>query len=146
MPPPAIASTRIHDRVVREAIESRGGSEVKHTGDGLMAAFASVSPAIESAIAIQRRITSDSSPAAIPLRVRIGLAAGEPVLHSRDLFGASVQLAARLCARAGPGDIVVSSAVRDLAIGKPYGFSKRGRVRLKGFEEPAVIYEVVWED
>ena len=135
----------MHDRVAREAIESRGGSEVKHTGDGIMAAFASVSPAIECAIAIQRGITAKNEPAGIPLRVRIGLAAGEPVVHSEDLFGAAVQLAARLCARAEPGAIVVSSAVRDLAIGKAYGFTKRGRIRLKGFDEPMAIYDVAWQ-
>ncbi|MBA2769602.1 MAG: DUF4242 domain-containing protein [Sporichthyaceae bacterium] len=141
----AMELVRVHDGIVRDAIEGRGGSEIKHTGDGVMAAFASVSSAIESAIAIQRRIAEKTEPAALPLRVRIGLAAGEPVLHSRDLFGAAVQLAARLCARAGPGEVLVSSAVHDLAIGKAYNFAKRGRARLKGFEEPMLVYEVVWQ-
>ena len=80
------------------------------------------------------------------MRVRIGLAAGEPVTESDDLFGAAVQLAARLCSRAEPGTILVSSAVHDLAMGKGFTFRKRGRLRLKGFDEPLAVFEVAWAD
>ena len=59
-----------------------------------------------------------------------------------DLFGAAVQLAARLCAKAEPGTILASGAVHDLALGKGFLFTKRGRLRLKGFDEPVSVFEV----
>jgi adenylate cyclase len=73
------------------------------------------------------------------------MAAGEPVTERNDLFGATVQLAARLCAKAEPGSILVASAVHDLALGKGFVFRSRGRLRLKGFDDPMAAYEVVWE-
>jgi len=76
--------------------------------------------------------------------VRIGLAAGEPVMEGGDLFGAAVQLAARLCDRAGSGAILVSSTVRDLAVGKRFAFERRGRATLKGFDEPVTLFELGW--
>jgi class 3 adenylate cyclase len=138
----AMTVLRAHDQVVREALARHGGSEVKHTGDGLMAAFPSVVGAIESAVQIQRRLADDASD---ELRVRIGMSAGEPVTERNDLFGAVVQLAARLCSRADPGSVLVSSTVRDLALGKGFVFRKRRRVSLKGFDEPVPTFEVVWQ-
>jgi class 3 adenylate cyclase len=134
---------RTHDRIVGDALTRHGGSEVKHTGDGLMAAFPSVVGAIESSVQIQRQLaeTGDSS----GLRVRIGLSAGEPVTERHDLFGAVVQLAARLCSHAEPGSVLVSSAVHDLALGKGFVFRKRRRLSLKGFDEPVQSFEVVWQ-
>lgn len=78
------------------------------------------------------------------MAVRIGVAAGEPLEERDDLFGAAVQLAARLCDRAATGSILVSGAVRDLAIGKRFDFPKRGRLTLKGFDEPVRLFEVGW--
>lgn len=134
---------RSHDRIVGEALGRNGGSEVKHTGDGLMAAFPSVVGAIESAVQIQLRLAEADHSG--ELRVRIGMSAGEPVTERNDLFGAVVQLAARLCSRAEPGSVLVSSAVRDLALGKGFDFRKRGRLSLKGFDEPVQAFEVVWQ-
>jgi class 3 adenylate cyclase len=140
----AMAVLRTHDDIVREALERHGGSEVKHTGDGVMAAFPSVARAIQSAVMIQERLEGESDQLETPLRVRIGLAAGEPVTERDDLFGAAVQLAARLCSRAEPGTVLVSGAVHDLAIGKGFRFRRRGRLRLKGFDEPITAFEVEW--
>lgn len=72
------------------------------------------------------------------------MSAGEPVAEGSDLFGAAVQLAARLCARAKPETILVTSAVRDLAVGKGFEFTRRGPLRLKGFSEPMRAFEVRW--
>jgi class 3 adenylate cyclase len=135
---------RAHDKIVRGTLERHRGSEVKHTGDGLMAAFPSIVSAIESAVEIQRRISDAEATGRIPLRVRIGIAAGEPVTERNDLFGATVQLAARLCSRADPGGILVAGAVHDLALGKGFAFRSRGRLRLKGFDSPMPAFEVVW--
>ena len=74
------------------------------------------------------------------------MAAGEPVTEHSDFFGAAVQLAARLADRAAPGTVLVSSTVRDLALGKGFEFLKRGRLRPKGFPDPVQVYEVVWQE
>ncbi len=141
----AMAVLRTHDEVVREALDRHGGSEVKHTGDGVMAAYHSVVDGIGSAIQMQQRLTQVAARSSLPLRVRIGISAGEPVTERDDLFGAAVQLAARLCASAEPGSILVSSAVRDLAHGKGFTFRDRGQLTLKGFDEPIQAFEVDWE-
>jgi class 3 adenylate cyclase len=141
----AMAVLRMHDEIVRDALERHGGSEVKHTGDGLMAAFRSVVDGLESAIQIQQRLLLADGGVGVPVRVRIGISAGEPVTERDDLFGAAVQLAARLCSRAEPGAILVSGAVRDLALGKGFGFRKRGPMRLKGFDGPLSVFEVAWD-
>ena len=136
---------RSHDQIVREALQRNGGSEVKHTGDGMMAAFRSVTGAIETAIEIQRRVGELGATAASPLRVRVGIAAGEPVSEGGDLFGAAVQLAARLCQRAKPGTILAAGGVHDLALGKGFAFGKGSRIRLKGFDDPVTAFEIKWQ-
>ncbi len=134
---------RTHNAIVREALRARGGSETKHTGDGIMASFPSASRAIDSAIAIQQAVASyNGHHPELPLGVRIGLNAGEPVAEERDLFGAAVQLARRVCDRAEPGQILVPEGVRYLVAGKGYLFADRGIVSLKGFEDPVRLYEV----
>jgi class 3 adenylate cyclase len=140
----AMAVLRTHDQVIREAIGRHGGSEVKHTGDGMMAAFPSVAGAIESAVDIQRRF-AEQGDADGSLRVRIGMSAGEPVTEGDDFFGAAVQLAARLTDHAKPGTVLVSSAVRDLAMGKGFVFENRGELQPKGFAEPIQTFEVAWK-
>jgi class 3 adenylate cyclase len=141
----AMALLRTHDQIIRDSVRRHGGSEVKHTGDGLMAAFTSVTGAIGSAVQVQRRF-ADEVDIGFPLRVRIGMSAGEPVTEHSDFFGAAVQLAARLVDRAEPGTVLVSSAVRDLAIGKGFTFRKHGRLRPKGFIEPVQVFELMWQE
>jgi len=141
----AMQVLRRHDETVRGALDRHGGSEVKHTGDGLMAAFPSVVGAIGSAVEVQQRLAEGEDDTGAPLRVRIGMAAGEPVTERDDLFGATVQLAARLCERAEPGSILVASGVHDLALGKGFRFRSRGRLRLKGFESSMPAFEVLWQ-
>ena len=136
-----------HNEIVREALAANGGSEIKHTGDGIMASFASASGALACAVAIQRAVAgrAEGQPD-IPLGLRVGLNAGEPVVEEHDLFGASVQLARRICDHAEPGQIVTSDVVRQLAMGKGFLFSDIGEVELKGFEEPVRLYEVRWRE
>ncbi len=134
---------RIHNAIVREALKSHGGAEIKHTGDGIMASFATASKALECATAIQRAFAqnNESNPDT-PVRVRIGLNAGEPVAEEEDLFGTAVQLAARVCAQAEPGQVLAANVVRELAAGKPFLFSEQGDVVLRGFEDPVRLHEV----
>jgi class 3 adenylate cyclase/pimeloyl-ACP methyl ester carboxylesterase len=131
---------RQHNAVVREALKGHAGSEIKHTGDGIMASFPSARGAVDCAIAIQRALADEA------VRVRIGLNAGEPVAEEQDLYGTSVQLAARVCAQAEGGQILVSNVVRELAAGKGFLFSDRGDSALKGFEDPVRLFEVRWRD
>ncbi len=133
-----------HNWIAREALRTYGGAEIKHTGDGIMASFASGSHAISAALAMQREFAAhnESHPEAA-IRVRIGLNAGEPVAEEGDLFGTAVQLAARIAAHASPGRVLVSNVVRELAAGKGFLFSDRGVVVLKGFDDPVRLYEVI---
>jgi class 3 adenylate cyclase len=138
---------RTHNAIVRDALKAHSGSEIKHTGDGIMASFTSASRALECAIDIQRAVAqhNESNPDT-PIRVRIGLNAGEPVAEEKDLFGTAVQLAARICAHAEPREIVAANVVRELAAGKGFLFSDRGDVALRGFEDPVRLYEVRWRE
>lgn len=138
---------RTHNSIVREALQAHEGAEIKHTGDGIMASFASPSRAIECAAAIQQAIADlGESSSDAPLRVRIGLNAGEPVAEGEDLFGTAVQMAARIAARAEPGQILVSDVVRQLAAGKGFLFSDEGDVALRGFEDPVRLFGVRWQE
>jgi len=136
-----------HNTVVRNALGGSGGREVKHTGDGIMASFASPAAAVKCATQIQRELTRHAENRRNrPLKVRIGAAAGEPVEHHHDLFGCTVQLAARLCSHASPEQILVSNAIAELCLGKGFSFQDIGEVALKGFDRPVRAHAVVWAD
>jgi adenylate cyclase len=147
---------RAHEVIVREALRAHGGSEVKSLGDGFMATFSSATGALECAIAMQRafaeynagllRQAQDAHTEPVEVRIRIGLNAGEPIAEEGDLFGTAVQLAARIAAQAEGGEILVANVVRELAAGKGFLFADRGDTALRGFEDPARLYEVRWAD
>jgi class 3 adenylate cyclase len=136
---------REHNDIVRGALRQNEGNEVKHTGDGIMASFVSTSRALESSVLIQRAFEErnrDRGDEAV--RVRVGMAAGEPVSDSGDLFGAVVQLARRICDAAEPATILTSNTVRELCIGKTFTFADKGELALKGFDAPVRVHEVHW--
>ncbi len=138
---------REHNEIVRSELATHDGREVKHTGDGIMAAFTSVVSAVAFAVGVQRRLHERNQKATTPFEVSVGISAGEPVTDDHDdLFGAAVQLAARLCAAASSGDIVVSVAVRELCMGKPFRFDDHGELMLKGMPEPTQTYAVAWRE
>jgi class 3 adenylate cyclase len=137
---------REHERIVREALKAHGGSEVKTMGDGFMASFSSATKALECAIAMQRAFDQHNESAEEPIRVRVGLNAGEPIAEDEDLFGTAVNEAARITATAKGGEILVSNVVRELAKGKDFLFADRGEANLKGFDEPVRLYEVRWRE
>ena len=143
----AMELLRVHDTVVRDALKASNGREVKHTGDGIMAAFVSAAAAVRCAAQIQRELTRRAQEQNNhPIRVRIGGAAGEPVERDNDIFGSTVQLAARLCSHAEPQQIVVSSVVAELCIGKGLMFRPLGEVMLKGFDRPVQVHAVEWSN
>ena len=125
-----------HNDAVRAALAAHEGEEVKHTGDGIMASFGSAVSAVEAAQQIQRDLAGGE------IRVRVGLNAGEPIQEEGDLFGGSVQLAARVCDRAEPGQVLVSNVVRELCTGKLFQFADQGEATLKGFPEPVRLFAV----
>ena len=142
----ALAMLGVHDTIVRDALSASGGREVKHTGDGIMASFISAAGAVRCAIEIQRQLDkhSQENPDR-PLKVRVGAAVGEPVEQQNDLFGSTVQLAARLCAHAQPEQILVSNAIAELCIGKGLSFEDVGEVTLKGFNSPVRAHAAAWK-
>lgn len=136
-----------HNAIVRSELATNHGREIKHTGDGIMASFTSVVSAVAFAVEVQRQLHARNEKAETPFQVSIGISAGEPVTDDNDdLFGAAVQLAARLCAAASAGDIAVSVAVRELCIGKQFRFDNRGELRLKGLLEPTQTFGVIWRE
>lgn len=135
----------LHDTIVRNAITLTSGREIKHTGDGIMACFISADHAVHCAARIQsdfadQQFERDGQ----RLQVRIGAAAGEPVERHNDLFGSTVQLAARLCSAAKPGEILVSETLIELCATKDLSFQDRGLLVLKGFEHPQRTLAVEW--
>jgi len=141
----ALHLMHVHNALIRNALNSSRGREVKHTGDGIMASFLSVSDAVECAIAIQKAFAAyNQEHGETPLYVRIGLSAGEPIEEHGDLFGKSVQLAARLCSHAEPGRIVIDQIVLDQWSGKQLPVSDLGEVTPKGFDHAVSVYEVEW--
>ena len=135
-----------HDLIIRRALVTTRGREVKHTGDGIMASFESVPNALECALTVQdgfaRRLSDGAAPA---LRVRIGVAAGEPVDHNDDLFGATVTLAARICAAAEAGHILASDIVCELGSAKGFRFDSGHERILNGFSSMFRLFELVWK-
>jgi class 3 adenylate cyclase len=132
-----------HDLIIRRALVAAHGREVKHTGDGFMAAFDDVRSALACAMAIQAGFAARSAEGRTPeLRVRIGIAAGEPVDHNDDLFGSTVTLASRLCDAADAGRILVSDVVRELGSQQGFAFDEGRDVILKGFSGPTRAFEL----
>ncbi len=137
---------RTHNRIVREALTAFSGREIKHTGDGIMASFSSTAGSVAAAIDIQRQTAKHTkSNPELPLHLKIGINAGQPIAEDDDLFGTTVQLSARIVDKAGAGQIFVSDTVRGLCAGKDLQFVSRGEFEMKGIDEPITLYEVPWD-
>ncbi len=137
---------RKHNSIVRGALAQFGGKEIKHTGDGIMASFGTAAAAVEASVAIQRQVNQHNTRLpAQALHLRIGLNAGEPIEEEDDLFGATVQLAARVCAATNADQVLCTGVVKDLTVGKgAASFRSIGDKYLKGFKDAVPLYEVVW--
>jgi class 3 adenylate cyclase len=115
-----------HDAIVRRQLGLHGGREVKTMGDGFLATFDGPARAIRCAEAIREEL------APIGLEIRIGIHTGEIELIGADVGGMAVNIGARVGAIAGPGEILVSSTVRELVVGSGLEFADRGVHTLKG--------------
>src|SRR4051794_19044441 len=135
-----------HFRLLRGAVASSGGTEVKNLGDGLMVMYSSPSRALSGAAGMQQAIDHHNRSAVEPLGVRIGVSAGEAVEEDDDFFGDPVVEAARLCAAAKGGQILAANVVRVL-VGRhaTQTFVDLGALELKGLPEPVDAVEVLWE-
>jgi class 3 adenylate cyclase len=136
-----------HNSVVRNQIDLFGGHVVKTQGDSFMIAFPTARSAIQCAVAIQRALTSAQTEPGTRIALGIGINTGEPIQEGGDFFGGPVNLAARICASAGPGQIFVSETTRYVT-GRieAVEFLDRGLHDLKGFQEPQRLYEVRWTE
>jgi class 3 adenylate cyclase len=137
---------RAHDRIVRDWVRRHGGRIVKSQGDGFMVSFKSARAAVLAGVAIQQntRVHGEAHPDA-SLRVRIGIHTGEAISASDgDLFGRHVVLAARIADAAMGGEILVSSLVREIALGRgDLVFGPARPVNLKGLGEH-MVHDVLW--
>jgi pimeloyl-ACP methyl ester carboxylesterase len=126
---------RDHDAVVRVALRTHGGREVKQTGDGILAVLPSAAASLRFALAVQAALGED---------VRVGVNVGEPAAAEtgHDVWGGAVNLAARACAAAQPGQVLVTAVVRDLAAGKGFDLVPVGPVELRGVPGPVPLFAV----
>src|SRR3954447_23369450 len=123
-----------HRRVLREAFARHGGVEVDTQGDAFFVAFAKASDALAAAASGRESLESG------PIRVRMGLHTGEPVVTSEGYVGIDVHRAARIAAAGHGGQILVSQSTRDLAGGD--GLRDLGEHRLRDMAEPEPIYQL----
>jgi class 3 adenylate cyclase/tetratricopeptide (TPR) repeat protein len=134
-----------HFELLRGAISSSGGREVKNTGDGLMVAFTSASAAVECSVSMQQIFERRYRQVEQVLHVRIGLGAGESTVKDGDYFGMPSIEAARLCDQAPADGILISALTKTLA-GRCEGveFHSAGELELKGIPDPVQAFSVSW--
>ena len=128
-----------HDRIVRGQIVRHRGREVKTMGDGFLAVFDGPARAVRCA----RAICSGVQP--LGLEIRAGLHTGEIELTGDDVAGVAVALGARVGALAAPGEVLVSSTVKDLVIGSGIVFEDRGVHELRGVPDTWRLFSAVGE-
>ncbi len=125
-----------HHAQVRRELARYRGREINTLGDGFVAAFDGPARAIRCAWSIQDAIRP------LGLELRAGLHTGECQVMGRDLGGLAVHVAARVAAEAGPGEVLVSSMVRDLVAGSGLAFTERGERSLKGIPNQLHLFAV----
>jgi class 3 adenylate cyclase len=126
-----------HDRVVRDHLRRFRGKEIKTTGDGFLASFDGPARAIRCALALAEATV------ALGLDLHLGLHTGECEVRGDDLGGLAVHVAARIASLAAPGEVLVSSTVKDLVAGSRIDFADRGEHELKGVPGTWRLYRVV---
>jgi class 3 adenylate cyclase/tetratricopeptide (TPR) repeat protein len=138
---------RIHFELLRKAVASHGGHEVKNLGDGLMAVFDSALNGVACSVAMQEAVSryNRRHDENRRLQVRIGLHVGEPIREADDYFGMPVVFAKRLCECAQGGQILVSETVCDvMGGGQDIQFIDLGPSMFQGLRNRGKIYEVAW--
>ena len=118
-----------HQEASRRELGRHRGCEVKLLGDGCLATFDGPARAVRCGLAIAGAAEANG------LEVRVGLHTGEIELMGDDVGGIAVHIASRVADRAGPGEVLVSSTVKDLVAGSGLRFADRGTAQLKGIED-----------
>src|SRR5438477_916115 len=135
---------RAYETIIDETVNQHAGRRIKGLGDGFMISFGSARHGVECALDIQQAIGeySKQNPER-KLRIRIGVNTGEVVEEAGDIFGAAVNVAARVAGKAKGGEILVSEIVRQL-VGPiaEMKFDYRGRYKLKGFPDRWRLHQV----
>jgi len=132
--------------LVRKEIARHAGAEIKTEGDSFYVVFDSASSALECAVALLRRAGARGEDD-VPLRVGVGLHAGDTVRYDDQFVGSAVNIASRLASQAGAGELLVSDTFRGLVrTSTSHGFSDRGELKLKGVAEPVRAWTVEWDD
>jgi class 3 adenylate cyclase len=137
-----------HRRIVREAFGAAGGAEIDTQGDAFFFAFPRARDAVAAAVEAQRAHAAHTWPEETAVRVRIGLHTGEPSMGDEGYLGLDVVRAARICAVARGGNVLLSESTRALlGSSLPEGVSvfPRGERQLKGIDEPERVYELAIE-
>jgi YVTN family beta-propeller protein len=135
-------------RIAREEIDERGGSVIELRGDEALAVFASPRQAVRAALALQERFVDETlADPEIPLLVGIGLDAGEAVPVEGGYRGGALNLAARMCGQAGPGQILASREVTHLARRLDgVRYIDQGAHSFKGLTEPVGVIRIEPEE
>lgn len=130
--------------IARTAIAHHEGAEIQTQGDAIHAVFPSASSAVMCGLEIVDVAAKlNAQEPGKPLGVGVGVHAGEAVETAEGYIGTAVNLAARVCAVARPGEVLVTSTVKGITQASiPVGFIARGRRRLKGIREPVEVYAV----
>ncbi len=137
---------RAHNKIVRDALKQFDGTEVKHTGDGIMATFSNPRFAIEACTQMQQQIDLfDRNKPELSFDICIGLHTGEAVEEENDYFGTTVQTAARICAEAGSSETWISDEVWRAVPRYADDCKYCGEFAMKGLKEKKVLYTVPWE-
>ena len=135
---------KAYETIIDEKVAEHAGRRIKGLGDGLMVSFGSSRHGVECALEIQKAIAeySKQNPER-KIRIRIGINTGEVVEEAGDIFGAAVNVAARVAGKAKGGEILVSDVVRSL-VGPvaEIRFDYKGAYKLKGFPDRWRIHKV----
>ncbi len=138
---------RVHNMIVKSTISHYGGHYVEYTGDGIVAAYDDAQMAVKSAAVIQRCVREHNTQYGdLPLNLRVGLHGGDTITEGEDAFGSSINLASRVCALAGSGQIFCTKIVRNRAKAGKTRFADRGEQAVKGYNDPIPVYEILWDD
>jgi adenylate cyclase len=129
--------------LVDPTISKYGGRFVRSMGDGLLVEFTSAVDAVRCALEIQSGLAERQADETNRIQLRIGINTGDVLVDDRDIYGNSVNIAARLEALASPGTVCVSQSIYDQTRAHPeFFFADRGTQRVKNIPYPIHVYEV----
>jgi len=134
--------------LVRSAVARAGGGEIRTEGDSFYVIFSTAAQALQCAIEVlNTAVQHTADHPELPIRVGIGIHAGEPVAHEGEFVGSAGNVASRLASQAGPGELLVSEVVRGLLRTSGLApMNERTGVTLKGISDAPRVFAVAWQD